>query len=101
MWHINKNPGKQNQVRNTNQILQANLIDLKKMKQKYDNIFLEIENIAKKLGLYINQGKTKYMIVEQKKTGSTQNTIGQLTIKNYTFESFKHLGVILNEDNNY
>ena len=30
-------------------------------------LFVEIENIARKLGLHINQGKTKYMIVERKK----------------------------------
>ena len=29
-------------------------------------LFVEIENIARKLGLHINQGKTKYMIVERK-----------------------------------
>jgi len=29
-------------------------------------LFVEIENIARKLGLNISQGKTKYMIVEQK-----------------------------------
>ena len=29
--------------------------------------FVEMENIARKLGLHINQGKTKYMIVEWKK----------------------------------
>jgi len=28
------------------------------------HLFIEIENIARKLGLHINQGKTKYMIVE-------------------------------------
>jgi len=36
------------------------------------------------------------------KNSSKQNKIGQLTIKNYTFErvdNFKYLGVILNEDN--
>jgi hypothetical protein len=27
-------------------------------------LFVEIENTARKLGLNINQGKTKYMIVE-------------------------------------
>jgi len=40
--------------------------------------------------------------VEWKNT-SKQNKIGQLTIKNYTFErveNFKYLGVILNEDDN-
>ena len=30
-------------------------------------LLVEIENIARKLELYINQGKTKYMIVEWKK----------------------------------
>ena len=29
-------------------------------------LFVEIQNIARKLGLHINQGKTKYMIVEWK-----------------------------------
>ena len=29
-------------------------------------LFVETENIAKKLGLHINQGQTKYMIVEWK-----------------------------------
>jgi hypothetical protein len=38
-------------------------------------LFVEIENIARKLGLHINQGKTKYMIVE-KKNNSKQNGIG-------------------------
>jgi len=43
--------------------------------------FVEIENMARKLGLHINHGKTKYMIVEQKNR-SKQNKIGQLTIQN-------------------
>jgi len=66
-------------------------------------LFVEIENITRKLGLHINQGKTKYIIVEQRNS-SKQNKIGQLTIKNYTFErveNFMYLGVILNEDNNH
>jgi len=29
-------------------------------------LLVEIENTARKLGLHINQGKTKYTIVEQK-----------------------------------
>jgi len=56
-----------------------------------------MENIAKKLGLQIHQGKTKYMIVEWKNS-SKQNRKEYLTIKNYTFErveNFKYLGVIL------
>jgi len=66
-------------------------------------LFVEIENTARKLGLHINQRKTKYMIVEQKNS-SKQNKIGQLTIKEYTFqrvENVKYLSVILNEDNNH
>jgi len=67
------------------------------------HFFVEIEDIAIKLGLHINRGKTKYMIVEQKNS-SEQSKTGQLTVKNYTFErveNFKYLGVILCEDNNY
>jgi len=61
-----------------------------------------MENIARKLGLQINQEKTKYMIVVRKYS-LKQNKIGHLKIKNYKFEraeNFKYLGVILNEDNN-
>ena len=62
-----------------------------------------MENIARKLRVHINQGKTKYMIVERKNS-SKQNKTGQLTTKNYTFETadiFKYLGIILNADNNH
>jgi len=62
-----------------------------------------MENIARKLQVHINHGKTKYMIVEQKNS-SKQNKTGQLTTKNYTFETadiFKYLGIILNADNNH
>ena len=38
-------------------------------------LFVEMENIARKLRLHINQGKTKYMIVEWK-NGSKQNKMG-------------------------
>ena len=43
------------------------------------------------------------MIVEQK-NNSKRNKIGQLTIKNYTFErveNFKYLGVTINEENKH
>ena len=73
-----------------------------KNKIEIRQLFVEIENIARKLGLHMNLGKTKYLIVEQKNS-SKHNKIGQLTIKNYTFErveNFKYLGVILNENNN-
>jgi cytochrome oxidase assembly protein ShyY1 len=61
-----------------------------------------MENVARKLGLQINQEKTKYMIVERKNT-LKQKTI-ELKIKNYKFErveNFKYLGVILHKDNNH
>jgi len=64
--------------------------------------FVEIENFARKFGLQINQGKTKYMIVERK-NNLKKNKIGHFKIKNYKFErveNFKYLGVILNKDNN-
>ena len=62
-----------------------------------------MENIARKLGLYLNQGKTNYMIVEWKNS-SKQNKTGQLTIKTYTFErveNLKYLGITLNENNKH
>jgi len=65
-------------------------------------LFVEIDNIARKLGLHINQGKTKYIL--EWKNSLKQNKTGQLTVKKYTFErveNFKYLGVILNEDNNH
>jgi len=74
-----------------------------KNKIELRQLFAEIENIARKLGLNLNQRKTIYMIVKWKNS-SKQMTIGQLTIKNYTFErveNFKYLGVILNDNNNY
>jgi hypothetical protein len=64
-------------------------------------LLVEMENIARKFGLQINQGKTKYMIVERKNS-LKKNKTGHLKIKNYKFEraeNFKYLGVILNEDN--
>jgi len=64
--------------------------------------FVEMENIARKFGLQINQEKTKYMIVERK-NNLKKNKIGHLKTKNYKFErveNFKYLGVVLNEDNN-
>jgi len=48
-------------------------------------LFVETENIARKLGLQINQRKTKYTIVEWKNS-SKQNKTGELTIRNYMFE---------------
>jgi len=64
--------------------------------------FVEMENIARKFGLQINQEKAEYMIVERK-SSLKKNKIGHLKIKYYKFErvkNFKYVGVILNEDNN-
>jgi hypothetical protein len=66
-------------------------------------LFVEMENAARKLGLKIDQAKTKYVIVERKNT-LKQIKIGHLKIQNYKFErveNFKYLEVILNEDNNH
>jgi hypothetical protein len=66
-------------------------------------LFVEIENVARKLGLQINQEKTKCIIAERKNT-LKQNKIGHMKIKTYTLETvenFKYLEVILNEDNNH
>jgi hypothetical protein len=43
-------------------------------------LFVEMENIARKFGLQINQGKTKYMIVERKNS-LEKNKIGHFKIK--------------------
>jgi len=61
-----------------------------------------MDNIARKFRLQINQEKTKYKIMERKKS-LQKYKIGHLKIKNYKFEgveNFKYLGVILNEDSN-
>jgi len=65
-------------------------------------LFEEMENIARKFRLQINQEKTKYMIMERKNS-LKKNKVGHLKIKNYKLErveNFKYLGVIVNEDNN-
>jgi hypothetical protein len=61
-----------------------------------------MENVARKLWLQINQGKTKYMIVERKNTLTQLNSTFEN--KSYKFkrvENFKYVGGILNEDNNH
>ena len=77
-------------------LIGKNEIEIKKL-------FVEMENIARELGIQINQEKIKYVIVERKNS-LKQNKIGHMKIKNYKFERveiFKYLGVKLNEDNNY
>jgi len=51
-------------------------------------LLVEMENIARKLGLQINQEKTKYVVVERKNS-LKKNKIGHLKIKNYKFERVK------------
>ena len=56
-----------------------------------------MENIARKLGLQINQDKTKYMIVGRKNS-LKQNKIVHFKLKIYKFErveNLKYLGVII------
>ena len=59
-------------------------------------LFVEMEDIARKLGLQINLEKAKCVIVERQNS-LKQNKIGHLKIKNYKFEraeTFKYLRVI-------
>jgi len=53
-------------------------------------LFVQMENIARKFGLQINQEKTRYVIVERKNS-LKQNKIGHLRIENYKFESVENL----------
>jgi len=64
-------------------------------------LFVEVEDIARKFGLQINQKNTKYVIVERKNS-LKKNKIGHLKIndKFERVEHFKYLEVILNKDNN-
>ena len=65
-------------------------------------LLVEMQNVARKFGLGINQEKAKYMIVERKSNWN-KNKIRHFKIKKYKFErveNFKYLGVLLNEDNN-
>lgn len=66
-------------------------------KQAVVEAFTSLENAASRMGLTINEDKTKYMI-------STNKTINRdpLKINNYTFENvkqFKYLGTIISTDN--
>ena len=64
-------------------------------------LFVEMDIIARRYRLQINQEKTKYMTVERKNS-LKENKIGHLKIKNYKcerVENFQYLGVILIEDN--
>jgi len=58
----------------------ANDVLIGRNEKEIRQMFVEIEDIARKLGLHTNQGKTKYMIVERK-SSLKQNKTGQLTNK--------------------
>ena len=58
-------------------LIGKNAIEIRKL-------FVEMENIARKFGLQINQEKTKYMIVERNNS-LKKNIIEHLKIKNYKF----------------
>jgi hypothetical protein len=65
-------------------------------------LFVEMENIARKFGLQIDQEKTKCVTVERENS-LKKIKIGHLKIKHNKFErveNFKCVGVTLNEDNN-
>ena len=52
-----------------------------KNEREIRKLFVEMENIASKFGLQINQEKTKYMTVERKKNSLKKNKTGHLKIK--------------------
>lgn len=59
--------------------------------------FSKLEIAAKKMGLTVNEGKTKYL-----QTGRTQGKEKHITIHEYKFENvtqFKYLGTIITNDN--
>ena len=63
-------------------------------------LIIELEENARKIGLKINQEKTKYMILGTAKI--TGDKRGEIKVSKYTFEkveNFKYLGVIINENN--
>ena len=51
-------------------------------------LFVEMENIARKFGLQINQEKAKYMIVERENS-LKKNKIGQLKMKFTNLKKWK------------
>jgi hypothetical protein len=55
-------------------------------------LFVEMENIASKFGLWINQEKTKYMTVERK-NDLKKNKIGRLKKKITNLKEWKILNI--------
>ena len=61
-------------------------------------IFLELDNAAREMGLSINENKTKYMITTRKNLPTRQNkTFGDFNIENVT--DFTYLGASLSNTN--
>ena len=61
-------------------------------------IFLELDNAAREMGLSINENKTKYMITTRKNRPTRQNkTFGDFNIENVT--DFTYLGASLSNTN--
>ena len=54
--------------------------------------FVEMENIARKSRLQINQEKTKYMVVERR-SSLKENKIGYLKIKTTILKEWKILNI--------
>uniref|UniRef100_A0A0A9WMC2 Reverse transcriptase domain-containing protein n=1 Tax=Lygus hesperus TaxID=30085 RepID=A0A0A9WMC2_LYGHE len=62
-------------------------------------VFVELEQESKKLGLMINKEKTKYLVISP---SETRRVARNLKIRPYSFEgvnSFKYLGVEINSEN--
>ena len=73
-------------------IISRSLLDMK-------NCFNQIEEEGRKVGLEINERKTKYMIASRK---NKWNNINNINIGTYQFErveEFKYLGSLVTEDN--
>ncbi|CAG9826824.1 unnamed protein product [Diabrotica balteata] len=64
--------------------------------------FVRFEKEAEKMGLQINENKTKYMYMSR--NNQSGDRIGQkITINDFNFErvrEFKYLGITITEDNN-
>jgi hypothetical protein len=56
-------------------------------------VLVEMENIARKFGLQLNQEKTKYMIVKRKNS-LKKNKIGHLKIKITNLKEWKILNIL-------
>lgn len=68
-----------------------------KTKEEVINATLKLINVSKGIGVYVNEGKTKYIVVSRKLPN-----ISFIVVGNYKFEkvqNFKYLGVNINSKN--